>query len=227
MRRRDTLAFRLSVSLGGWLVAGALRALGATWRVQVVGDDPTRAGTTPVIGALWHRGLFCAAYRFRDLGAVIPVSRSRDGDRVVAVLDRLGFGPAPRGSSSSGAAAVLSGLIRAAQAGHHLGVLCDGPRGPARQAKPGALAAARATGLAIHPLGIAARPALEFGSWDRALLPLPFARVALLWGGPFGVPRDASREEIEALRVELAGRLDRLQEQAEAALAQPTQQEAS
>jgi len=217
MRRRDTLRFRLSVSLGGWLVAAALRALGATWRIRVAGDDPIGAGPA-VIGALWHRGLFCAAYRFRDLGAVIPVSRSRDGDRIVAVLGRLGFGPSPRGSSSNGATAVLAGLIRAAQAGHHLGVLCDGPRGPTRQAKPGALAAARATGLAIHPLGIAAGPALEFGSWDRALLPLPFARVALVWGAPLRVPREASREELEALRAELERALDRQQDEAEALL---------
>jgi lysophospholipid acyltransferase (LPLAT)-like uncharacterized protein len=218
MRRRDTIPFRLSVGVGGWLVAAVLRVLGATWRIRVAGADPLPGGG-PVIGALWHRGLFCAAHRFRDLGAVIPVSRSRDGDRIVAVLRRLGFGPSPRGSSSSGAASVLAGLIRAAQAGHHLGILCDGPRGPMRRAKVGVLAAARATGLAIHPLGIAARPALEFGSWDRALLPLPFARVAILWGAPLAVPREASREELEALRSELERTLDRLQDEAEASLA--------
>jgi len=217
VRRRDTLPFRLSVAVGGWLVATLLRALGATWRVEVAGDDPANE-RSPVIGALWHRGLFCAAHRFRDLGAVIPVSRSHDGDRIVAVLGRLGFGPSPRGSSSSGAATVLAGLIRAAQTGHHLGILCDGPRGPARRAKPGALAAARATGLVIRPLGIAARPALQFGSWDRALLPLPFARVGFAWGKPLCVPRDASREELEALRASLEQELDRLQATAEASL---------
>ena len=217
MRRRATLRLRFSVALGGWLVATMLRMLGATWRVRVDGDDPTAAGS-PVIGALWHRGLFCAAHRFRDLGVVIPVSRSHDGDRIVTVLRQLGFGPSPRGSSSSGAASVLAGLIRAAQAGHHLGILCDGPRGPARQAKPGALAAARATGLVIRPLGIAARPALEFGSWDRALLPLPFARVAIVWGTPLCVPRDAPREELEASRKLLERELERLQGAAEASL---------
>jgi len=216
MRRRDTIRFRLSVAIGGWLVATLLRVLGATWRVRVAGDDPSQG--SPVIGALWHRGLFCAAHRFRDLGAVIPVSRSRDGDRIVAVLHRLGFGPSPRGSSSSGAAAVLAGLIRAAHAGHHVGILCDGPRGPARHAKPGVLAAARATGLLIRPLGIAARPSLEFGSWDRALLPLPFARVSIVWGAPLCVPREASREELETLRKALEHELEHLQGVAETSL---------
>ena len=217
MRRRDTIRFRASVAVGGWLVATLLRALGATWRVRVTGDDPFSGGS-PVIGALWHRGLFCAAHRFRDVGAVIPVSRSRDGDRIVAVLEQLGFGPSPRGSSSSGAATVLTGLIRAAQAGHHLGILCDGPRGPARLAKPGALAAARATGLVIRPLGIAAHPALEFGSWDRALLPLPFARVSFAWGKPLCVPREASRDALETLRAALERELEQLQQEAQALL---------
>jgi lysophospholipid acyltransferase (LPLAT)-like uncharacterized protein len=111
--------------------------------------------------------------------------------------------------------AVLAGLIRAARDGHALGVLCDGPRGPARECKPGVVAAARATGLAIHPLGIAARPALYFGSWDRILLPLPFARVQFVYGQPLRVLRDASRDELEATRQALTRELDRLQADAE------------
>jgi hypothetical protein len=209
----------LLASWVGRIAAAALRCLGATWRVREAGRDPL-AGDEPMIGALWHAGLFAAAWRFRDRGVVIPVSRSRDGDRIASVLARLGYGPSPRGSSSRGAVAVLVGLIRAARAGRSLGVLCDGPRGPARSCKQGVLAAARATGLAIHPIGVAARPALAFGSWDRTLLPLPFARLRLAFGAPLRVSRDASREELESLRLALERDLDRLQAEAERALAE-------
>jgi lysophospholipid acyltransferase (LPLAT)-like uncharacterized protein len=201
----------------GVVVAGLLRLLGATWRLREEGEDPLGSGAA-ALGAMWHRGLFCAAWRFRDRGVVIPVSRSRDGERIVAVLGRLGYGPSPRGSSSNGARAVLTGLIRAARAGHAVGVLCDGPRGPARACKPGVIAVARATGLPIHPLGFAARPALAFGSWDRALLPVPFARVQVVAGPVLIVPREAGREELEAARVRLEAELDRLQARAEALL---------
>jgi len=210
--------FRLTVAIGGWAAAWLLRALGATWRVrQIAVHDPLERHEA-AIGAFWHRGLFAAAWRFRDLGAAIPVSRSRDGDRIVAVLDRLGYGPAPRGSSSRGGPAALAGSIRAAREGRLIGVLCDGPRGPARRCKPGVLAIARATGVPLYPVAVAARPALRFPSWDRTILPLPFARILFTAGGPIRVPPEATREELESLRQHLERELDRLQGLADAEL---------
>lgn len=218
MRRTRSAGFRATVAIGGRLGAALLRALGATWRVRWAGHaDPVRAGV-PAVGALWHCALFAAAWRYRDAGIAVPVSRSRDGDRIVAVLDQLGFAPAPRGSSSSGGPAALAGAIRAARDGRVIAVLCDGPRGPARRCKPGVLAMARAAGIPIYPLAVAARPAISFASWDRTLLPLPFARVRFQMGTPFRVPADASRETLERLRVELERVLDELQHAAEAAL---------
>ena len=218
MARARGLGFRFTVWLGGWLAALLLRALGATWRVRLLADDDPVARGEPAVGALWHATLCPAAWHFRDLGAVVPVSRSRDGDRIVAVLDRLGYGPAPRGSSSRGGAAALAGALRAAQEGRFIGVLCDGPRGPARRCKPGVLAIARATGLPLYPVAIAARPALRVPSWDRSLVPLPFARVVVAYGTPRKIPREATREELEALRVDLERALEQLGARAEAAL---------
>jgi lysophospholipid acyltransferase (LPLAT)-like uncharacterized protein len=137
---------------------------------------------------------------------------------VVAVLDRLGYGPAPRGSSSRGGPAALAGAIRAAEEGRAIGVLCDGPRGPARRCKPGVLAIARATGVPLYPVAVAARPAITFPSWDRTLLPLPFARVLFTGGAPLHVPASATRDDLESLRSHLEQELDRLQTLAESQL---------
>jgi lysophospholipid acyltransferase (LPLAT)-like uncharacterized protein len=218
MARPRTWWFRLTVAVGGWLAAWTLRALGATWRVRQIAEDDPLARGEPAIGALWHRDLFPAAWRFRDLGAAIPVSRSRDGDRIVAVLDRLGYGPAPRGSSSRGGPAALAGAIRAAEEGRVIGVLCDGPRGPARRCKPGVLAIARATGLPLYPVAVAARPAIRFPSWDRTILPLPFARVLFTGGTPIHIPQTATRDDLESLRLHLERELDRLEELAHSSL---------
>ncbi len=218
MPRTRSWWFRVTVALGGRLGAALLRALGATWRVRWAGHaDPVGAGV-PAVGALWHRALFPATWRYRDAGVAIPVSRSPDGERIVAVLDRLGFAPSPRGSSSSGGPAALAGAIRAARQGRVLAVLCDGPRGPARRCKPGVLAIARAAGIPLYPLAVAARPAISFRSWDRTLLPLPFARVHFQMGTPIRVASDASRDELEQLRAELERALETLQRLAEAAL---------
>jgi lysophospholipid acyltransferase (LPLAT)-like uncharacterized protein len=218
MPRTRSWWFRATVVAGGRVGAWLLRAVGATWRVQLGGHPDPVASGVPAIGALWHCALFPAAWRYRDAGIAIPVSRSRDGDRIVAVLDRLGFAPAPRGSSSGGGPAALSGAIRSAQAGRTIAVLCDGPRGPARRCKPGVVAMARAAGLPIYPVAIAARPAIRFRSWDRTFLPLPFARVHIETGAPIQVPADAARADLEPLRAALEDRLEGLQRSADAAL---------
>jgi lysophospholipid acyltransferase (LPLAT)-like uncharacterized protein len=33
-------------------------------------------------------------------------------------------------------------------------------------------------------VGLACRPAIRTRSWDRAMLPLPFGRGAMVWDGP-------------------------------------------
>jgi lysophospholipid acyltransferase (LPLAT)-like uncharacterized protein len=191
--------------LGAWLVRG----LGATWRLRVSGEDPFASGA-PFIGAVWHRGLLVAAHTWRDREIAVAVSRSGDGEMVAAVLHRLGFAESPRGSSSRGGAAALREMARRIRAGHVVAILPDGPRGPAGVAKPGAVALAGLAGVPIVPVGIGARPCRRLGSWDRAMLPAPFARVHCHYGPPLHVPKKLSDDEIAARSRELESTLHRL-----------------
>lgn len=202
------------------LVALTLKALRLSWRVHFEGPDPF-ASQEPFVAAVWHRNLLIAAPLFPTRRVVVPVSRSGDGDLTVAVLTRLGFDPPPRGSSSRGAAAVLRQLIRSVEEGKLVAVLADGPRGPARQVKPGVLGAARVSGRPVQPVAISASPCLRFGSWDRALLPLPFATVRVAYGDPLPVPKSTHRKDLEALRLELEQRLELLTEDLDARLGLP------
>jgi hypothetical protein len=202
----------LAASALGWLAAAALRALGATWRVETTGRAPARA---PYVLAAWHQGLLVAAYLLRDRGLWVPLSLSRDGDLAERALRRLGFACSPRGSSSRGGSALLREMIRRIRAGESGGVLPDGPRGPAFEAKPGVLALAAATGVQIVPVGVAAAPCGRLGSWDRALVPLPFARVRVVYGNPIEVPKDASAAQREEYRRQLTSTLQALDLEAE------------
>jgi hypothetical protein len=209
--------------LGCWLVglfgAAFLRALGASWRVRRSGSDPLAARDgAPLVMVIWHGGLLPAAYCWRERRIAVAVSRSRDGDRIDAVLVRLGFAASARGSSSRGATALLRELIRRTRAREPIAILLDGPRGPAGVAKPGAVALARATGARLVPIGIAAAPAFRFGSWDRTLLPFPFARVRIVFGAALTVPDDADAGALEALRARLEAELHRLDRVAAQAL---------
>ena len=193
------------------IVACALRGLAATWRVRVEGEDPFAAGASGgVLAALWHRGVLVAVAFYRDSGICVPVSRSADGELIVAVLKRLGLGEPPRGSSRSGAVPVLRNLIRLVRAGRDVAIVTDGPLGPARVSKPGVVQVARLARAPIVPVALSARPCVRIRSWDRMLVPLPFARVLCRYGEPIEVPPDAKGERLEALRRALDARLDAL-----------------
>ena len=70
------------------------------------------------------------------------------------------------------------------------------------------LAVARASGHPVYPLGLAARPCLRVrSSWETVIVPLPFSRVAVVVGAPLHVPADASKQELERLRLELEASL--------------------
>lgn len=196
-----------------------LRAFAATWRVRVEGEDPLAEGSLQGgLGALWHRGVLVAAGCYRDTGVCVPVSRSADGDLVVAVMKRLGLGEPPRGSSRSGAVSVLRSLVRHVREGEVVAILTDGPVGPARVSKPGVVQVARLAGVPIVPVGLAARPCARIRSWDQMLVPLPFARVLCRYGEPLIVPSDAKGEALEVLRRNLDVRLDAVTADADRAL---------
>ncbi|MCA9504252.1 MAG: DUF374 domain-containing protein [Myxococcales bacterium] len=216
---------RLGLRLLGIGLALLLRLLGATWRIEVLGHDPRARvvpgqAPRPHLAALFHESMIPCAWLFRDAGYRVAVSRSRDGDLVREVLVALGYADPVRGSSSRGASAVLLGLLRGLEAGCTSAVLVDGPRGPARESKPGIVALSARTGLPIQPIAVSARPALRLSSWDRTLVPLPFARVVCAYGEPFtvdlGAPRAPDAEQAFTNRLDAA--LGRLHHEADAVL---------
>lgn len=172
-----------------------------------------------IIFAGLHEAMMMLPYHFRDRTAgVVMVSGSRDGDIIADTVDRFGM-RAVRGSSRRGGRQALDLMIDALRAGDvSAGVIVDGPRGPARIAKSGAVMMARATGLPIVPGTWWARPLVRVNSWDRTIVPLPFSRIAFAFAEPLYVPADADPAAIEAARDELTRRLEQARAKAQAAL---------
>jgi hypothetical protein len=195
-----------------------LLLLGASWRKRPVegGErlDALLASGSPALGACWHGQLVpCGGLlRRRVLGSgrrlAALVSLSRDGD-LAAALGRLGRLRVVRGSTTRGG---LEGLFKLAKVVKREGAWSftapDGPTGPARVAKPGTLVLAASTGAPVVPLACAADRAWRAGSWDRMLIPKPFARVAWVVGEPLSVPAGRSPAQLDELAAELQRRLD-------------------
>lgn len=206
------LRFRAAGVLGLGLVGG----LFTTTRARRTGDErylALRSAGQRVLFVFWHQQLLPLVHYHRGEGIVVLVSEHADGEYITRVILRHGFGVA-RGSSTRGGSQGLRELVRAARAGRDLAVTPDGPRGPARVFKPGALVAARLTGLPVVPLAVSASAAWHAESWDRFMIPKPLARIGIAYGEPTPVPRDAGDAEIDALAAAMQARLEGLEAEA-------------
>jgi hypothetical protein len=194
--------------------ACVVRGLARTWRITVSGVDRVegcwRAGQ-PLIYTAWHGQILALpwahAWLRRTRGAraaTVLVSRSRDGERMSRFARRFGLAVV-RGSSSRGGVGALRALARILGQGGDVVVVPDGPRGPARQVRRGVVALAARTRTPVVPVAFAARPAWRLSSWDRFLVPLPFARCALAFGAPLRVEHHG---DLALAQKELARALD-------------------
>ena len=202
----------LKFEVAGVLGAGLVGALFLTTRVRRRGTEHFerfRREGTPVIFVFWHGQLLPLVHVHRGEGIVVLVSEHSDGEYITRVIERQGFGTV-RGSSSRGGTVGLRALVRAARAGHDLALTPDGPRGPRGELKPGALQVARLTGLPIVPLALGASRGWRFRSWDGFLVPQPLSTVEIEYLPPRWVPREATREDMEAMAAEIGSDLNDL-----------------
>jgi lysophospholipid acyltransferase (LPLAT)-like uncharacterized protein len=198
-----------------------LRALARTWRFTEV--SPTDGSLGPPVRravqelyALWHQQLLMLTLLHRDRDIAVMISLSRDGAVASRVVEQLGF-RIVRGSSSRGGAAGLREMIEATGEGHPLALTVDGPRGPARRCKPGAIVIAGRARLPIVPTVAIPLHGRALNSWDRFLVPAPRSRIFVSYGNPIHVRTDESTQDIKAWQSRVDSELDRLVQLCESA----------
>jgi hypothetical protein len=135
---------------------------------------------------------------------------------MTAMLASLASGsvPLPAEGEKGEAARLALDLARLGREGASLVVSPDGPLGPYRRAKPGALIVARASGLPLRPWAVVARPAIRLvRRWDRQVVPLPFCRLRVEEGDPIRV---GERQPLRPLLADLQSALDAVAARADA-----------
>lgn len=181
---------RVPVGIAAPTAGLVARGLHATWRYRLAAPAVERRPSgrlEPAVYALWHEHLLPLSLLHAGTGAGVLVSRHRDGEILARILHDLGYRPV-RGSSSRGGAAGLRRMIELGREGRPLAFTPDGPRGPARTPKAGAVRTAAATGLPLVPVAAAATRGWRLGSWDGFLVPAPAAAVYVGYGDPLTVP---------------------------------------
>jgi len=182
-----------ATTLIGWII---VRVLAFTWRLREVNPelrDDARASTGPVVYVLWHGQLLPLLYAHRGRGIVVMISEHRDGELIARIAHRFGFRTV-RGSTSRGAARALLGACREVEQGSDLAITVDGPRGPARSVAAGSAVVSQRTGKPLLPVAAEADRAWRLRSWDRFMIPKPFARVTVAYATPFVVDAATARD---------------------------------
>lgn len=183
------MRIRIPRSVGRVGGPALVRALASTWRIETVHEEPWRRlheARMPFVFMCWHEVLLPLVWRHRNQGITLVVSEARDGGYLADLGDALGY-RLVRGSSTRGATRALLGAVRELREGHSVAFTPDGPRGPRRELKPGVAAAAQRSGAPILAIHATADQAWRFRSWDRFMLPKPFARIRVGYAGPITV----------------------------------------
>lgn len=158
----------------------------------------------------WHAKLMMMARAWHLSGEGKPfymlISPHEDGRLIAETMRRVGISNI-EGSSRRQGMRGLSSMIKLLRDGQAVGITPDGPRGPARVAKGGVVAAARLSGALILPGTYAVSRKITFKTWDKFVFPLPFGRGVLMAGTPIdgnSLPEDlgeATAEITKALNV--------------------------
>ena len=186
------------------LAALMIKLLMLTCRVvRVEGQDRekeaiSRSGGGAVY-ATWHQRMPYHFHYFGSRHVTVMISQSRDGEYVARVAAWLGFKNV-RGSSTRGGSKAMKELVKRIREGEIGGMFADGPLGPARCAKKGSVVIAREAEVPLIPVLWGADRCWTLNSWDRYLVPKPFARVAIFYAEPIWIPRSAVDKELEGYR---------------------------
>ncbi len=140
-------------------------------------------------------------------------SKSKDGDLLARLLKHWDYNVV-RGSSSEGGDVALGIMVDYAKNESSIAVTPDGPRGPARKLKAGAVITSKKSGLPLTLVGIGFQKKRKLKSWDNFEIPLPFSKAKVIYSEPITVRKDLSYEETSQIIADCELKLNEIQDEA-------------
>ncbi len=218
-QEKFSLGQRAGLALIAFVGRFLVRIIGPTLRYTVTMEPggPDGGWIQPAVWVFWHRSIIPALYWFRGRRIAVMTSSSFDGEYIARIIEKFGY-EAVRGSSTRGGVRALLGMHTVIEDGRTAAFTIDGPRGPRYIAKPGPVLLARNTKTPVVAFYAAVDRAWELNTWDRFLIPKPFARVALHISRMMAVPQQAEAEDLRQYHSEMQSMLDRVRATAERSL---------
>jgi lysophospholipid acyltransferase (LPLAT)-like uncharacterized protein len=167
------------------------------------------------IFGIWHQNLLHGIFVQTGNPHVVIVSKSKDADPVAHTCRRIGT-IVVRGSSRNKAGVDKGGkeakaeMIEKLKEGHPGAITIDGPKGPAKEVKPGIIDMAIKSESVIVPYLPIAEKYWSFNSWDKFRFPKPFSRILVHYGEPIKVD---PQKGFEFYQEELKAALETMEEE--------------
>lgn len=189
-----------------------MRVIACTLKIEVIDNagafDASRRGR---IWAFWHQQMFLIPWLhhqwFSHIPGAILTSPSQDGQIIADICSAFNQ-EAVRGSTSKQGVGALIALTEKVKEGYDIGITPDGPRGPAFQLQAGLLKLAQLSGGEIMPVKIKYSRCMTFPTWDHFQIPLPWSCVTLIFLPVINMPRRATNEEFEQMRLRIENLLN-------------------
>lgn len=182
----------------------------------------------PLIVSFWHNRLmmvpFVARFAHKENSQykfMTLASHHGDGKFVGRVMTAFGFqniyGSSQHGRKKSRGIDLhsLREIIRGLKNGKALGITPDGPRGPNQKINSEIIHMAKISGAAIIPVSYSCSRFVQFNSWDKFKMPLPFAKLNFYCGDLMFVSKDLDEAGEELLKIDLERKMNLAQEKSE------------
>jgi lysophospholipid acyltransferase (LPLAT)-like uncharacterized protein len=203
---------RLIIRLADLAFYALINLIGRTIKFEVTGwenHEQVVSDRHLPIYVFWHERIFLTTYWWRNRRIVVLTSKSFDGEYIARFIQRFGYG-AVRGSSTRGGVGAVVEMVRLMRSGCTTAFTIDGPKGPPRVAKLGAVLLAKKSGHPILPVTMALERRWIAPTWDSFQVPKPFSRACVFVAPPIYVPGEADEAELAAKNELLQSTLDEL-----------------
>jgi lysophospholipid acyltransferase (LPLAT)-like uncharacterized protein len=203
--------------IGNYVITIVLNVLCKTLRVSVKNDETLEKlvkENRNFIIAFWHGTMLLPWYLHRNENIAALTSKSKDGDLLAKLLKSWNY-QVIRGSSSSGGDIALGIMIDYAKNNNSIAITPDGPKGPARKLKAGAVVTAKKSGLPLIFIGIGYKSKRILRNWDSFQIPALFSKANVVYSQPFYINKNLDYNSTSEMINSCEAKLNELQLEAE------------
>ncbi|MCL6494591.1 MAG: lysophospholipid acyltransferase family protein [Ignavibacterium sp.] len=202
--------------LGNYFLKSAINLLCKSLKIEKINQEVInvlqRKNQNYVL-AFWHSTMLLPWYVHRNQNFAALTSLSKDGDLLARQLKSWNY-KVVRGSSSKGGDIALGIMVDLAKNKYSIAITPDGPKGPVRQFKAGAVVTAKKSGIPVVLAGVGFSKKRKLKSWDSFEVPKFFSKAKIVYSEPIFVNSELSYEETSEIIKKCEQMLNELQDSA-------------